>query len=63
MFSYLKFFAVFIAIGSTILFSKNGRLKDGNIELCTLFIVINKFLNYQKNKEIKVKKNIKKISA
>ena len=27
MFSYLKFFAVFIINGSTILFSKNGKIK------------------------------------
>ena len=38
------------------------RLKDGNIELCRLFAVIKNFLN-KENKETKVKKNIKKISA
>ena len=38
------------------------RLKYGNVELCSLFGVINKFLD-KENKEIKVTKSIKKISA
>ena len=39
------------------------RLKDGNVELCRLFTVINKFLTIKENKEIKAKKNIEKISG
>ena len=34
-FSYLKFFSAFILNGSTTLFSKLGKIKDGNVEMDT----------------------------
>ena len=41
------------------------RLKDGNVDLCSFFVIINKFLpSFLKiTKEINVKKNVKKISS
>ena len=38
------------------------RSENGNIEICRLLVVKNKFLTIKENKETKVKKNIKKIS-
>ena len=41
------------------------RLKDGNVDLCSFFVVINKFLpSFLKIiKEINVKRKVKKISS
>ena len=39
-FSYLKSFSVFIINVSTILSSKYGKIKDGNVELYSLFVVM-----------------------
>ena len=42
------------------------RLKDGNIELCRLFVVTNTFIFsffLSKTKKKEIEKNIKKISA
>ena len=72
--SYLKFFSVIIIKGSTILFNIQS-LRDGNAELCRLTHILkcmlenDVFVNAKpnkinkENKEIKVQKNIKKISA
>ena len=38
-------------------------LKDGNVELCWLFVTTNKFVIIKENKEIKAKTNIQKISV
>ena len=45
-FSQLRFFSVFIINGSIIPSSsvKMGKFKDGNVELCRLIVIINKFL-------------------
>ena len=43
-----------------------GRLKDGNVELCGLIVVIEKFLFsffLGGNKAVEVKENLKKILA
>ena len=72
--SYLKFFSVIIIKGSTILFNIQ-TLKDGNPELCRLTDMLKcmlengVFVNAKPNKinkdnqEIKVQKNVKKIST
>ena len=54
---------MFVVNGSTIPFSRHGKIKRGNVELRRLLTVINKFLDIKENKEIKVKKTVKKIIA
>ena len=54
---------MFVVNGSTIPFSRHGKIKRGNVELPRFFAVINKFLDIKENKEIKVKETIRKILA
>ena len=63
MFSYLKFFAVFIINGSTILFSKNGKIERWKRWVMYVVHCYKQVSKQSKNKEIKVKKNVKKITA